>query len=199
MVHSPYKKDRVNLLMSLDNPQYDLKVCLSELSKDLKGKMALMKSKTDKCSTPTCTTFKTIHELNVSVKSTGKLCDSANGMKLDGNLVVKELIHGLISDGNGRGYHRGKFEWHDTSGTSVATGVVWGITNAGTHRLPIKDCETCNIKGHMEGRLLGSIISGVLKGCGIYASYVFAFESSKSFQSIDIKGDLEGVVECTCK
>jgi hypothetical protein len=185
--------------MSADNPTYDLKACLHQLSKNISGKLTLLKFRTEKCSLPKCNTFKTVHKLDISVKTAGTLCDSVNATKLDGKIVVNDLVHGLLKDGNSRGYHRGKFNWLDTSGASVAVGHIWGITNGGTHRSPVKECETCNTKGHMEGRLLGNITSpSELKGCGIYASYLFTFESTSAFTSVSIKGTIEGLIECSC-
>jgi hypothetical protein len=185
--------------MSLDHPQYDLKACLYELSKNLKGRLRQIKEDSQSCTTPsTCATLKTKHELNVQVKTTGSPCDSARGRKLDGRLVVKELIHGLINDGLGRGYHRGYFWWFDTATSLIAEGTISGITNAGTHRKPLNDCELCNIQGHMEGQIVGRIRKGPLKGCEIYGIYLFSFNPSTTFNSPPVTGTLEGVIECVC-
>lgn len=185
--------------MSAESPKYDSKICLHNISKNVSGKLVLVKSRTEKCSTPTCNTFKTVHKLDVSLKTSGTRCDSVNGMKLDGKIVVTELVHGFIIDGNSRGYHRGKFSWLNNSGSSLAIGQIWGITNAGTHRYPLKECEACNVKGHMEGRLVGTISKpSELKGCGVYANYLFAYDSTSAIESASIKGTIEGIIECAC-
>jgi hypothetical protein len=55
---------------------------------------------------------------------------------------------------------------------------MWAITNAGTHRLPLRDCGTCDIKGHMEGRLYGIIEAGELVNNQVFAAYNFIFHPS---------------------
>ncbi len=85
-------------------------------------------------------------------------CDSKNGKLLDGKLTAR-IIHGLINDGEERGAHYGKFQLTSVSGY-IVRGQLWGITNAGTHHKPFGDCEPCDQKGHMEGRLAGEIQEG---------------------------------------
>ena len=57
-----------------------------------------------------------------------------------------------------------------------------GVTNAGTHRLPaFKDCQKCDDRGVMEGRICGQIVSPnnpALNGCQVMAAYRIRFDSS---------------------
>lgn len=116
--------------MDLDGPQFGINECLYELSKSLKWKITLVKSKEDKCDKLKCVSFKTLHKLDLRLSS-DQSCDSKNGKFLDGRLTAK-IIHGLINDGEGRGAHYGKFQLTSVSG-NIVSGQLWGITNAGTH------------------------------------------------------------------
>lgn len=96
-----------------------------------------------------------------------------NIKKTDGVIIVEKLIHALVNDGLGRGIHRGEFEWL-TPGSGFpfrAIGEMSGLTNAGKYGNPLKECETCGIKGKMEGRITGQIVEGELKECEISGSY----------------------------
>lgn len=60
------------------------------------------------------------------------------------------------------------------------------------------ECESCNIKGHMEGRLVGDIKKGPLKGARIFASYMIFFEHSTEFTDTIANGELEGIIVSDC-
>lgn len=184
--------------MSLDGPQVGINECLYELSKDLKGELTLGQANDEKCERLNCTSFKTTHKLEAELSSHPQ-CDSKEGKVLDGRLIVK-IVHGLINNGQGRGAHYGRFQLSSVSGTTVG-GQLWGITNACTHREPIIDCEPCDLKGHMEGRLAGVIQQSdeSLIDCRVFGSYVIKFDQSTGFISTAVTGTLEGVIVCECE
>jgi hypothetical protein len=184
--------------LSLDGPQFGINECLYELSKNLKGRITLTQSKEEKCDKLRCVSFKTIHKLDVKLYS-HQPCDSKNGKLLDGRLTAK-IIHGLINNGEGRGAHFGRFQLTSVSG-NIVRGQLWGITNAGTHHKPISDCEPCDQKGHMEGRLAGEILEGKkpLIDCRVFAAYAINFDHSTGFINTSVTGDLEGVIVCECE
>jgi hypothetical protein len=184
--------------MSLDGPQFGINECLYELSKDLKGEIVLGNAYEEKCRRLDCVSFKTYHKLDVKVLSHSP-CDSKKGKVLDGRLIAK-IIHGLINNGEGRGAHHGRFRISSTTGTIVG-GQLWGITNAGTHRKPLSDCELCGLKGHMEGRLAGIIWRGdkSLIDCRVFGSYVIKFDHSTGFIGTSVTGTLEGIIVCECE
>jgi hypothetical protein len=184
--------------LDLDGPQFGINECLYELSKSLKGKITLLNSKEEKCDKLKCVSFKTLHKVDVRLSS-DQSCDSKNGKLLDGRLTAK-IIHGLINDGEGRGAHYGKFQLTSISGY-IVRGQLWGITNAGTHHKPISDCEPCDQKGHMEGRLAGEIQEGrkPLIECRVFGSYAINFDHSTGFINTSVTGTLEGVIVCECE
>ena len=120
-------------------------ICLSALSKNLKGELKPLHHALERCAKLKCRT------------PTNAPCDSAPGKLLDGNFIVRNLITAFENgDGTRRGIHEGDFLWKGKG--AVAVGTISGITNAGTHREPIfKPCQTCDAKGWMEGRFCGTI------------------------------------------
>lgn len=86
-------------------------LCLSEVSKNLEGELRLLESEREDCKTPKCRTLKTMHLLELEVKS-HRPCDSRPGRLLDGALTVHDLVHAFArGDGNRRGVRAGSFRW----------------------------------------------------------------------------------------
>jgi hypothetical protein len=176
----------------------DKAFCVSALSKDLKGELRRSSSKEQKCQEPRCKTLRTVHALKVEVSATA--CDSPPARPLNGTLSVK-LITAFDTDGNHRGLHSGDFSWTGVGGLKI-TGRMSGVTNEGSHRVPIKACQKCNDIGIMEGRLCGQLVdagkSPKLKGCQIIAAYRIKFDPSATGGEGAVVGTLEGVIVCFC-
>ena len=115
--------------------------------------------------------------------------------------MVDRLITVFDTDGAHRGVHAGDFVWTGAPGVQI-TGRLSGVTNVGTHRLPaFADCQKCDAKGVMEGRLCGQIASTsnpALNGCQVVADYRIAFDSGTSGGQGSVKATLEGIVMCAC-
>jgi hypothetical protein len=180
-------------------PLLDRIVCLSELSKDLKGELRPMEAERQVCRRRDCVTLETVHQLVLDVASHD--CDSEAGKLLDGRLgsqVVSKFVDG---DGNRRGVHEGPFRWRAPD--LLATGMMKGVTNVGTHRRPaFDDCQTCKDRGVMEGMLLGTIVRARNKrllGCELRAAYRLRFDPSESGGSGAVAGTLEGAIVCDCR
>lgn len=172
--------------------------CVSALSKDVKGELKLSSSKEQKCQDPRCRTLRTVHGLKVEVGPTA--CDSPTSRPLNGVLTVK-LITAFDTDGNHRGFHSGDFSWTGAGGLKV-TGRMSGVTNEGSHRVPIKACQKCNDIGIMEGRLCGQVVEAgdsKLKGCQVIAAYRIKFDPSDTGGSGGVVGTIEGVIVCFCR
>lgn len=182
-----------------DDPKgiFEKEFCVSAVSKDLKGDLKLGDSKEHKCSQPRCKTLRTVHALEVKVLAT--LCDSPAARPLNGDLTVK-LVTAFDTDGNHRGFHAGDFTLAGAGGLKI-TGRMSGVTNEGSHRLPIKACQKCGDTGIMEGRLCGAVVdpgTSRLRGCQIIAAYRIKFDPSIAGGSGAVVGTLEGVVVCAC-
>ncbi len=182
-----------------DDPKtiFEKEFCVSAVSKDLRGALKLGNSKEHKCSQPVCKTLRTVHSLKVKVVAT--LCDSPTARPLNGTLTV-ELVTAFDSDGNHRGFHAGDFTWTGVGGLKI-TGRMSGVTNEGSHRLPIKACQKCGDIGIMEGRLCGAVVNpgnSRLRGCQIIAAYRIKFDPSIGGGSGAVLGTLEGVAVCPC-
>ena len=172
--------------------------CVTKVSKDLRGELKLNSSKRQKCSEPECRTLRTAHTLKVKIVKT--ICDSKPANVLDGTLGAK-FSTAFDTDGNQRGFHSGEFTWTGAGGLTV-TGRMSGITNSGTHRKPIKDCQTCRDRGIMEGKLCGEVVKAgdsKLKGCQVIAAYRIKFDPSERGGSGAVVGTIEGVIVCFCK
>lgn len=171
--------------------------CVSALSKDLKGELGLISSNEQECHEPACKTLRTVHGLKATVVNTA--CDSATAEPLKGILTVK-LSTAFDTDGMQRGFHAGDFTWTGALGLKV-TGRVSGVTNEGSHRPPIQDCQKCDDRGIMEGKLCGQVGEAgdsKLNGCQVIAAYRIRFDPSVKGGSGAVLGTLEGVIVCFC-
>jgi hypothetical protein len=175
--------------------------CLSALSKDWRGELRLSDSKPHQCHTPACKTLKTVHQLKVKSVAHPP-CDAHAAASLDGELVVDRLVTVFDQDGMRRGLHAGDFVWNGVAGLKV-TGRLSGITNVGTHRAPaFNDCQKCDERGVMEGRLCGRIETtghAALNGCQVSAAYRIRFDPSATGGQGAVRGTLEGVILCSCQ
>jgi hypothetical protein len=174
-------------------------ICLSDLSKNLKGEFRLVESERQICRRLDCKTLETVHQLELDVASHD--CDSEAGKLLDGRLGSVQLVSKFRDgDGNNRGVHEGPFRWRAPD--LLATGTMKGVTNVGTHRRPaFDDCQTCKDIGVMEGMLLGSIVKARNKrllGCEVRAAYRLRFDPSQTGGSGAVTGTLEGAIVCDC-
>ncbi len=173
--------------------------CLENLSKDAEGKLIRTFKDHQECRDPRCITFKTIHALEMEVKSGP--CDSSLGKLFDGAFIVEKLATAFIRDGEQRGCHTGEFLWKGDD--TVVRGEITGTTNAGTHRKPVFDpCQKCHAPGYMEGVFCGHVIETAhreLHECQIKGSYRFRFDHSIEAQDTGIRGVFEGLVICPCR
>ncbi|MEM9561683.1 MAG: hypothetical protein AAGA93_03630 [Actinomycetota bacterium] len=187
---------------------YQREICLLPVSKNLRGRINLTLSETQACEAEPCQTLKTLHALQLSVASED--CDGEASACLNGGpppvFAVPNLVHALIDDGFGRGPHTGDFFWAGECMTVI--GELSGMTNVGTHRNPVfDDCQRCNERGVMEGRLVGRIVRAQderLINCCLTAVYRLRFEATDDFDvpiaqgQPNIFGTLEGAIVCPC-
>jgi hypothetical protein len=176
-------------------------VCLSALSKNLKGELRPLQHERERCAKLRCVTLKTLHFVRLKV-NTNRPCDSRTGVLMDGELTIRDLATAFEGgDGTKRGVHEGNFIWKGRS--LVAVGTLSGITNAGTHRKPPFDaCQTCDAKGFMEGRFCGTIQKSErpqLRGCQVTGTYRFHFKPTRAEGGQGgIAGTMEGDIVCPC-
>jgi hypothetical protein len=186
----------------LDDPAiiFKQKMCVHSVSKNLKATIKLMDKDEQRCDTPECRTLKTIHVLKIGVVSNNP-CDSKLGKTLTGSIIVERLSSAFDQDGTKRGFHAGDFVWKTAS--FVAMGRLSGVTNAGTHRKPIfNDCQTCDARGFMEGRICGQITETnkpELKGCQIIGTYRMRFPPTATGGNGGGQGTIEAVLVCPCE
>lgn len=185
-----------------DDPSTILRqaMCLSALSKDLKGQLRLNASRPRACENPPCKTLKTIHALKLEARA-HRPCDSSMGKAFDGIILVERLVTAFDQDGEHRGFHAGDFKW---TGTGVrVVGRMSGVTNVGTHRRPaFKDCQSCDARGVMEGRLCGKVVVArdpALRDCQIMAAYRISFKPGAEGGNGPVVATLEGVIICPCR
>jgi hypothetical protein len=174
-------------------------LCLHALSKDLSGQMKTLHALAETCADG-CKTLKTVHTLSLQVRP--HACDSRLAAALNGTITVPHLTHAFVNgDENERGVHAGSFIWSTTS-VSV-TGLMAGITNAGTHRAPAFDqCQKCHEPGVFEGRLIGRVIKSRkpdLRGAEISADYRILWDPiARRGATTRVRGTLEGAILEEC-
>lgn len=173
--------------------------CVSALSKNLKGKMPLRSSTRKQCEEPKCATLHTRHEMKARIDRTN--CDSKLAKSFNGSLELRSLSTAFDTDGMHRGFHAADFVWLGANGLRVE-GRMSGVTNEGSHRLPIKACQKCSDVGIMEGRLCGNVTATqdpALKGCQVIAAYRIKFDPSIKGGTGAVVGTIEGVILCPCR
>jgi hypothetical protein len=176
----------------------DRVICLTEVSKDVRGELRQLDAERQVCEKDRCVTLKTDHLLVLEVGS-HRPCDKVPA--LDGRFVVRRFVS-AFADGNGlrRGLHTGAFTWTG-AGLRVA-GTMSGLTNEGTHREPaFKACQTCDSTGFMEGRLCGQVVRSddpALLGNVVTAAYRFRFEATEDAKDSAVEGTIEGLLVEAC-
>jgi hypothetical protein len=200
--HQPKEKIMSAQFQCFDDPPAILEkaFCLNALSKNLKGELGLTSSKAQKCQKPECKTLRTVHAVKLKVVGNPP-CDSALAKFFDGTLAVDRLVTAFEQDGMHRGFHAGDFVWSGAAGTKIA-GRMSGVTNVGTQRLPLKECQKCDDRGIMEGRLCGQVMTArdpAVKGCQVVAAYRIKFDPSLKGGSGAAQGVIEGVIICPCQ
>jgi hypothetical protein len=175
------------------------KVCVTPTSKNMKGKLVLFEKREEKCEKPECVTFKTRHSISLKLTS-HQPCESKVGKLLNNATIGGSLITVFHRDGQGRGFHTANIS---SSGTNIkGIGRISGMTNVGTHRKPVfDDCQPCDARGVMEGRICIKIGSNdpELKGCQLFGTYRIRFDPAPTGISSALEGVLEGVIICPCK
>jgi len=175
-------------------------LCLSALSKDLKGNFGTPHATPHQCNAPSCKTLKVVQTLKLDVNAHAP-CDSHLGSLLNGTITIERLVTAYDQDGGHRGVHAGDFVWAAGGGATV-NGRISGMTNEGTHRPPaFQQCQTCEARGVMEGRLCGDIVAPnnpSLNGCHVMAAYRIKFDPGSNGANGACTGTLEGSTLCKC-
>jgi len=174
---------------------YKEPVCMIGVSKDWKGAFRVAERAEKKCQDPHCLTVAGLIKFESQLQR-HQPCDAAAAGSLDGS-IAGLLAFNYIDNGQRRGYHIGKLQW--AGGGSKLIGKITGVTNAGTHRAPLMQCERCEEPGHMEGCLEAVVIEGQHKGCRLVATYALRFDPGQDPQNTAFNGTLEGVLICDCR
>ena len=181
----------------------DHELCLSNVSKNVKGELRPLHHERERCVPLKCETLKTEHFLVLETAS-NKPCDSPAARPLDGAIRIKDLATAYENgDGTRRGFHGGEFRWQGQGGL-LAVGTVSGMTNAGVLREPVfkPACERCDERGVMTGRLCGVIRRAPknrrLVGCQVFGVYRLRFDPGKDGGTGAVEGTIEGLIVCRC-
>jgi hypothetical protein len=188
-----------------DDPRLirDERMCLYPVSKNARGQLHLTEGEMQECADRKCTTLKTMHLLELDVRSNNKACDAPEAGVFNGSLVSRDLASAFVrGDGRLRGLHGGHFRLEQGLNVLV-TGELSGVTNAGTHRRPFDPaCQECNAPGFMEGRFCGVIRRARQKsliGCAVIGTYKLQlFEPEDKGGDGPLQGVMEGVIVCGC-
>jgi hypothetical protein len=198
-----------------DSARYILgqRLCFDPLSKDVVERSELRKlldGPAEICKERECVSYKILHELHLNIitnrtEPENLNCHASPTDRLNGRLSVCNLVHTLSSsiDPESRAFHGGDFTWVDSTNGIVVEGSLSGITNAGTHRLPLppprgceQPCQTCSAPGFMEGRFCGSIrlsaFDGLLLGAQVVGLYKLQFEGTLQDDRAPVIGVMEG-------
>jgi hypothetical protein len=183
-----------------DDPKLMLeqRLCVSALSKTLEGRIDRPEPERRECDDPRCSSLTTRQSLQLRVQPHD--CDE-DPAKLQGTIEVVDLVHVFDQSAEQRGFHAGDFRWQ--SGQTLVLGRLSGITNAGTHRRPVLECQECKAPGFAQGRLCGRIVRAedqVLRGAQVFANYLLNFRelAGDGIPAQEVLGTLEGVVVRGC-
>jgi hypothetical protein len=203
-----------------DSARYILgqRLCFYPLSKDVEGGqlLKLLDGPQEYCEERECWSYKIVHELHANIitnrtEPEDLNCQASPTDRLNGRLSVCKLVHTLssINDPDCRAFHGGDFTWVDSANGILVEGSLSGITNAGTHRLPLppprgceQPCQRCSAPGFMEGRFCGSIVlsetDGWLVGCQVVGLYKLQFDGDFRTDSANVIGVIEGGILYEC-
>lgn len=139
--------------LSSEGPVFESNECIDGISKIIsRGEIRRIgKPRYDTCDSPPCKSFKAKHNF-ACVLRINLGCDTKIGKLFTTgstrpNFLSPAITQGLILNGEGRGAHHGKFTIVGRDGLR-ASGLLGGITNAGTHQTSPSNCEPCFVKGH---------------------------------------------------
>ena len=179
-------------------------MCLTRISKNLRGEVFLIDAENEECGDPQCVTLKLIDFAQMRATSNER-CDTRDdsGGLFDGTLKLYDLTHAFI-DGSpeNRGWHGASFRLEGPDGT--VDGTFSGLTNANTFREPFfkgEYGEECQVQNVMEGRFCGTVQRArqeQLIGAQVIGTYRLFAERGFMERPGPIWGTLEGVVVVTC-
>jgi hypothetical protein len=177
------------------------RMCVSPVSKIVKGRITDPEPERRECDDPKCLSLTTRQLLELLLDPFE--CDDPEVSRplLNGVLQVVDLVHVFDRSGDGRGFHSGDFRWE--AGRILVFGRMSGITNAGTHHEPLQECQRCNDPGFLQGRLCGSIARAddpALRGAQIFANYALRVEriAGDGIPEQELRGTVEGVIVRGC-
>jgi hypothetical protein len=193
-------RDPYDLCHATPAELFAAEVCLYELSKDAEGRLSPPEGQQHVCPEDDCRTLTIDQDLGLSLRPHD--CDSDVGRLFDGELRSVDLATVYVDgDGTRRGMHTATFSWRCQIG--LVQGTLAGLTNEGTHRVPVFDeCQRCSETGVMEGRLCGRLVRSAeprLAGAQVVAAYRLRFDSSREGALGGVRGTLEGLVVRTCE
>ena len=113
----------------------------------------------------TVTAYK-LHESLSGTITANVTCDELGG-RFPASATFQAQIDSDVRLGDWRGLHTGTFLIMDGA-TLVASGTLSGSNGVGSHGALGEACAICN---HMEGTLVGTVLSGTLSGAQIQATY----------------------------
>jgi hypothetical protein len=128
-------------------------------------------------------------------------CDSPLAQLLDGISEVPDLVQVFGNDATGPGIHSGSFRW--TSAGGLITAEPSGVTNAGTHRPKLLECQRWKAPGFLQGQLCGTVVRARekrLRDAYIFGEYLMAPAAPRRrfHAQDDVIGTLEGLVGVPC-
>jgi hypothetical protein len=125
-----------------------------------------------------CQTYKTWNRIEVEFRGVEKE-EEEKPFLPNGTLIVEDFHQVMNHNEKGRGEHGGRFEYRTRSGI-LMEGKMIGVSQAGTHREPSAwDLESADEFGHLEGRLVGTILNGSQKGVLVEARYVIETDEKR--------------------
>ena len=168
------------------------KICLHDVSKELRGEFRVQQADNQDCEAADCTTLKHYSEFKMEI-APGP-CDSQASASLSG--VARGQVVAAFGDSNvgNRGGHTGRFEWQGQS--SGLYGRLRGIVNACTHHDPVVQCLECHTPDHADGWIRAAIFEGDHEGCRVAANYSMTIARTDDGGSFE--GTMEGVIICQC-
>jgi len=107
-----------------------------------------------------------LHETLSGTITANAICDELAG-RFPASATFLAQLDSDVRLGDWRGLHTGTFTITDGA-TLVASGTMAGSNGVGSHGALGEPCAVCN---HMEGTLVGTVLSGVLSGAQLQATY----------------------------
>ena len=186
-----------------DDDQMKNPLLIRSFTRDINGKIRLLKKKQEKCpdtSSAFCKVEKSFYQLELDFEPQHP-CDVSCWKSQKAVLRTDKLAAVFVGNSKQRGYHRAEARITTEDGTEIF-GILSGMININAHRLSgDTKMEPCNLYASFDGQYDGYVIKGDSQVLGkrMFFDYSFSVKSKEPFKKGKVEGVIKGAEEKFCR